>query len=88
MTAPTDIDRYVGQKLREFREAKGWTVEELVNKTERPDNIRSSADATKYYEAMECYEKGHWYVSARQLYLLAQALGVSVDAFFPPKETT
>ncbi len=64
------VDRHVGQRIKEHRLERGITQQELA----RALGIS--------YQQVQKYENGTNRVSAGRLYILAQALGVRIGAFF------
>ena len=65
-----DVDHHVGRRIRERRRELGMTLANLA------DALGTS------YQQVQKYEGGENRVSAGQLYVLAQALGVTIDHFF------
>ncbi|MFN7902220.1 MAG: helix-turn-helix domain-containing protein [Holosporales bacterium] len=74
-TRPQDIDKYVGQRIRERRVNLGLTQQELA------DLIGVT------YQQAHKYEKGINRVSAGRLFCIAQVFGVSVSFFYDGLET-
>jgi transcriptional regulator with XRE-family HTH domain len=71
---PVDDSTYSGRlalRVRELREAKGWTVQKLAEKAGISD------------KAMYAYENGTRGIPVDLFPALAKALGASVDEFFP-----
>ncbi len=66
----SDVDDHVGRRVRERRRKRGMTQTELA------DALGTS------YQQIQKYEGGTNRVSAGRLYVLAQALGVTVGYFF------
>lgn len=64
----TSIDRIVGQRIREYRIALGLNQTKLAK------------TAGVSFQQLQKYENGENRVSASRLYLLADALGISIDA--------
>jgi transcriptional regulator with XRE-family HTH domain len=65
-----EVDRHVGAKVRERRIVLGLTQQQLAELI-----------GTTYQQAHK-YEKGDNRISAGRLFMIAQALGVTVDYFF------
>ncbi|MFQ5346682.1 MAG: helix-turn-helix domain-containing protein [Rhodothalassiaceae bacterium] len=65
-----EVDRHIGERIREHRLERGLTQQDLA----RALGIS--------YQQVQKYENGSNRVSAGRLYILAQALGVRVGAFF------
>ncbi|MFN5589481.1 MAG: helix-turn-helix domain-containing protein [Holosporales bacterium] len=74
-TRPQDVDKYVGQRIRERRVNLGLTQQELA------DLIGVT------YQQAHKYEKGINRVSAGRLFCIAQVFGVSVSFFYEGLET-
>jgi transcriptional regulator with XRE-family HTH domain len=66
----TNLDSFLGKKLRDFRERAGWTQKALSEK------IGVS------HQQIFKYEQGYSKISMHQLYKLTQVFGVSPNAFF------
>ena len=64
------VDGHVGQRIKELRLERGITQQELA----RALGIS--------YQQVQKYENGANRVSAGRLYILAQAIGVRIGAFF------
>lgn len=63
----TPIDKIVGQRIREYRITRGWNQAKL------------GKEAGVSFQQFQKYENGDNRVSASRLYLIAGALGVSID---------
>lgn len=66
-----EVDRYVGQRIRERRVSAGITQQELA------------AALGLSYQQVQKYENGSNRISAGRLYVLARLLGAEVTDFFP-----
>lgn len=66
----TAVDRHVGNRIREKRQERGVTQQEL------------SRALGISYQQVQKYENGANRVSAGRLYILAEALGTTVGEFF------
>lgn len=66
----TAVDKHVGNRIREKRQERGVTQQEL------------SRALGISYQQVQKYENGANRVSAGRLYILAEALGTTVDVFF------
>lgn len=62
------IDKVVGQRIREARIALGWNQTKL------------GREAGVSFQQLQKYENGENRVSASRLFLIARALGASIDA--------
>lgn len=69
---PQEIDRYVGSKILELREAAGLTQHQLA------DLIGVS------YQQVHKYERGINRVACSRLYAISKALRCGVGDLFPP----
>lgn len=69
--APTDIDRFVGERVRQLRTDQRMTLQEL------------GADLGISHQQLQKYETGTNRFSAGMLFQTARALGVSVADLFP-----
>lgn len=67
-----EIKKYVGSKIKEFRNKK------KMNQTELGKVIGVNQNT------VAGYEKGDWEVSYDNLFKLAELFDVSIDDFFPP----
>lgn len=67
---PTDIDVYVGTRLKHFRVLKGLTQEELAN-----------AEGITFQQVQK-YENGTNRIAASRLYSFSKILGIRADDFF------
>lgn len=67
MIDTTELRRIVGENVRELREAKGWSQQELADKC----GIAR--------EHVSRIENGHMLPSVEVLFAMADAFGVSVD---------
>jgi transcriptional regulator with XRE-family HTH domain len=65
------IDQYIGQRMREFRRARGLTQTQVAD----------ALDVT--FQQVQKYEKGVNRLSASKLMVLAQFLGHPVTEFYP-----
>lgn len=68
------LRRYVGSRIRELREQKGWTLEDLAD---------ASGIAVGYLGHIE---RGTTSPSLKTALRLAEALEVSTGRFFPPDD--
>lgn len=68
----SDVKKKIGDKIREIREKKGMTQEEVAEKT---------GDMKANYFAK--IERGLVNTSPKKLYQIAKALGVDVSEIFP-----
>lgn len=66
-----DLARYVGLKIKEYRKKRGMTQRDLADKVGLKHNTIST------------YESGRNAPEQNMIYVIANALGVYVDAFFP-----
>ena len=65
-----DISIIIGRNIRQFRELKGWTLEELAE--------RSGYDVSTKKSSMSKIENGKNDIPTSRLYAIATALGVEV----------
>ena len=70
----SDLSRYVGKKIKEFRIKKGLTQKELGDKVGVKHNTKSG------------YEMGRVSPEQDSLFALSRALEVRIDDFFPAPE--
>lgn len=70
------INKYVGKKIKEFRNKKKMSQTEVGKVLGVKQNTITG------------YEKGDWEVSYDNLFKLADLFDVSIDDFFPPTRTT
>ncbi len=74
--SPNTVDIYVGQQLRLRRQ--------LLNLTQ--DKLGVMLNLT--FQQIQKYEKGENRISAGRLYEIAKSLGVEINYFFPPIDST
>lgn len=72
----TDLSKFVGSKIKEYRKKKGLTQKELGEKIGVKHNTISA------------YEKGTISPEQDMLFALSNALDVGIDSFFPTKNET
>lgn len=66
-----NINKFVGQKIKEYRKKKGMNQTELGKKLGVKQNTVAG------------YEKGEWEVSYDNLFKLAEIFEISIDDLFP-----
>lgn len=71
-----ELKKYVGNKIREIREKRGFTMDELADRL----------GTTK--QTVSRYELGDRQANQDILFKLSDIFNVSIDFFFPPKENT
>ena len=69
-----DINKYVGERIKYFREAKNMTLMELAEQMDM------------YYQNLSRYETGDRKTNNEILFRLSQLFNVSINDFFPPVE--
>lgn len=70
-----DTNKFVGSKIKEFREARGWTQDQLAEKL----------NTTR--QTISRYESGTRKTNQDVLFDLSIIFNVKVDDFFPSRET-
>lgn len=70
----TNINEYVGKAIRNLRQSKNLTLNEVATK------VRIS------YQQLQKYEKGTNRLSIDKLYSIARILGIEIYNFFPGAE--
>lgn len=68
-----DIDRAIGAQIRATREAKGWTLGELADRS----------DGEFKLSGIGMYERGARSITTARLIALARVLGVNPCALLP-----
>lgn len=71
-----NLQKYIGEKIREFREKRNISQDELAQKL----------DTTR--QTISRYEKGQRQANQDILFKLSDIFNVSIDDFFPPKKNT
>lgn len=70
-----ELSAYVGKKIKSFREKNGWTTQDLA------DRLHTSRVTVTRYET------GARKAKQDMLYKMSELFSVSIDDFFPPRET-
>lgn len=71
-----DLKKYIGSKIRELREKRNMSLEELADLLETTRQTVSR------------YERGDRQANQDILFQLSDIFNVSIDEFFPPKENS
>ena len=71
-----DLRKYIGSKIREIREKRNMSLDDLAEKL----------DTTK--QTVSRYERGDRQANQDILFQLSDIFNVSIDEFFPPKKNT
>lgn len=66
----TDINKIIGRNIRAYRESKGWTLEELAEKSGYNVNTKKSS--------MSKIENGKMDIPTSRLVAIADALGIDI----------
>lgn len=70
-----DTNKFVGSKIKEFREARGWTQDQLAEKL----------NTTR--QTISRYESGTRKTNQDVLFDLSVLFNVKIDSFFPERES-
>ena len=74
MSRVSTVDRFVGQKVREFRRGRGMSMEKLAG------------GLGIAYQQLQKYETGRNRISAGRLFSISDVLEVPVQDFFPERQ--